>query len=101
MGAIKEGNVVRFTRLFSEASDDVRRMHKDYKPNELDKDWDGEVDWSEIPFQEETLATHAFKYKRPEILRMLLLEKVDYGLDDIDSDIKKKKKRGRLEKKKR
>jgi hypothetical protein len=44
MGAIKEGNVVRFTRLFSEASDDVRRMHKDYKPNELDKDWDGEVD---------------------------------------------------------
>jgi hypothetical protein len=98
MDAIEEGNVVRFTRLFPEASDDARRMHKDYEPTEDDKDEDGEVDWSEIPFQEETLATHAFMYKRPEILRMLLLEKVDYGLDDIDSDIKKKIKRGRLEK---
>lgn len=99
MRAIEEGNVVRFTRLFPEASDDARRMHKHYEPDEYDKNWDGEVDWSEIPFQEETLATHAFAYKRPEILRMLLLENVDYGLDDIDSDIKKKMKRGRLEKK--
>lgn len=84
---IEKGQVGTFKELFFSATDWVKQTLRDYEPDE-DDEVDGEVDWDQIPFHKLSLVTYAVEYRRPEILRFLLLEQNDFGIIYVEPYLK-------------